>query len=110
MFYELENFGRFKTGFIHHYTEKCKGVFFRCSISRYWVPKRYEMVEKVSLRFLKSKSCKGCEFCGWVFDYILDDVNEGHIFPVDPVDKAVYAPHVVYATEDDFEWNLQQVK
>ena len=56
----------------------CKGIIFRCYISSYLSQHNSIEIRK-SLRILKTKSCKGCECCGWIMEFlqefILDEPN-----------------------------------
>ena len=52
---------------------QCKGIFFRGSISK-CMTSYNGFVERKELRFLKRKSCKGCEQCGWLWDFMNEDI------------------------------------
>lgn len=54
----------------------CKGLIFRCYTSQYLSSYRSIETNK-SLRLLKLSSCKGCEHCEWLWDFIGDDIKEG---------------------------------
>ena len=49
--------------------EKCKGLFWRASVSSFLSSHRSIETRK-SLRLLKRKSCTGCDQCEWIWDYI----------------------------------------
>lgn len=68
--------------------EQCKGLVFRGYKSMFWTGEKLE--ERKGLRFLKRKSCKGCQFCS----YILDNMNEnisGEMINLDNIeDRKLY--------------------
>lgn len=72
----------------------CKGVFWRGHVSSY----EYDGVigVKKTLRLLKKKSCPGCPHCGWLQDYLAEDVcNEPNIdYLGDIEDGALYTYNV----------------
>lgn len=51
--------------------DPCKGVFFRYTENNYAYGGK--IVLSCQIKMLKSKSCRGCDKCGW----LLDDINEG---------------------------------
>lgn len=51
----------------------CKGLFWRGEINKYIHNKK--IVDQVSLRFLKKRSCTGCPQCDWLWDYIQDTIH-----------------------------------
>lgn len=71
---------------------KCKGLFFRASISCF-LSSHNSIESKKSLRLLKRKSCNGCPQCSWVLEeefpeYIvnvdfakdMDNIEHGKIY------------------------------
>jgi len=70
----------------------CKGLFFRGRVNRY-ITSRKGVMEQKELRFLKKKSCKGCERCYWLFDYfneiglgdddVLSNIKHGKLYVPD---------------------------
>lgn len=44
---------------------KCKGIIFRCEHSNYVTSRGIASTTKLNL--LKTKSCGGCEGCGWLY-------------------------------------------
>ena len=54
---------------------KCKGLFFRYHSSSYLSSHKSIEVRK-SLKLLKRKSCKGCERCEWIWEYIPQDIED----------------------------------
>ena len=72
----------------------CKGLYWRAKINTFL--SSYNSIEhKESLRFLKRKSCPGCEQCGWVFDYIQEAVGFDGIVIQDLEDGGLYTYNVV---------------
>jgi hypothetical protein len=54
-------------------TTECKGLFWRGSANTYL--SQHKSIElRKSLRFLKRKSCKGCEKCDWTWENISEDI------------------------------------
>jgi len=58
--------------------EVCKGLFWRGSINTFLSEHR-SLEHRKSLRLLKRISCKGCDKCYWLWDYLSEDIscNEG---------------------------------
>ena len=54
----------------------CKGQVFRGTINNYVTGER--IVSKYELRILKSKSCPGCECCGWLME-MMDECSQEDI-------------------------------
>jgi len=52
----------------------CKGIYFRAEVSNFISGNNTDINTKLRLRFLKRKSCSGCEKCGWFWDYIGDEI------------------------------------
>lgn len=53
--------------------EPCKGLWFRGYSNFFYSGDRVERKEGV--RFLKRKSCPGCEKCGWLWDWIQEELG-----------------------------------
>ena len=62
----------------------CKGLIYRASVSSY----SYDGIigTRKTLRLLKRKSCKGCEHCEWMKDYV-DEYIVNDFYNVDFLDK-----------------------
>ncbi len=56
--------------------ERCKGLFFRGTTNNYLSSHKSIEVRK-SLRLLKTKSCKGCGHCEWIWEYIEEEISDG---------------------------------
>jgi len=50
---------------------ECKGQIYRCNVNMF-LNSSGNYVEKVTMRHLRTKSCRGCECCG----YLEDDLRE----------------------------------
>jgi hypothetical protein len=70
--------------------DECKGLIFRCIKSR-CITSYDGIMEKTELRLLKRKSCPGCFKCGWVIDYLREDID-------------------MYELEDDYIGNCEHGK
>lgn len=90
----------------------CKGVYFRCSVNKYFIPKRGEFCEKITFRILRKISCNGCEKCGWIFDFPHEDLEYGNIFPRDeePINGEIYTPHTYFIDTEEHDWALIRVR
>ena len=51
----------------------CKGLFWRAEVSSY-ADNNYKIGVRKILKLLKRKSCKGCIYCGWVSEFLHEDV------------------------------------
>ena len=59
------------------YDKKCKGLYWRGLESSYL--SSYKSIEaRRSLRFLKRKSCHGCEECDWIWDFLKEDLADNY--------------------------------
>lgn len=54
----------------------CKGLVFRCAVS-ICITKHNGFLERRELRLLKRSSCTGCEKCGWIMDYMHEEIHGG---------------------------------
>lgn len=52
--------------------ETCKGLFFRGVVNKHWFGDKYRITKE--LRLLKRKSCRSCEYCGYLTDELNQDV------------------------------------
>jgi hypothetical protein len=55
---------------------QCKGIFFRGKFNSFYNDRKKSITVKKELVLLKRKSCKGCEQCDWIWDYIWEDCND----------------------------------
>lgn len=78
----------------------CKGIVFRCILNAY-IAHDDSYVEKIMMRPLKRKSCKGCVRCGWIIDSMRESVGDER-FPIihDAMPNALYKVIVVNEQED----------
>lgn len=55
----------------------CKGLFWRAEVStflsNYQNGYNKQLEQRLKLRFLKRRSCKGCEQCDWLWNYLSED-------------------------------------
>jgi hypothetical protein len=51
--------------------EPCKGLLFKGRVSSWFDGKNIHT--KKSLMLLKRKSCSGCEYCDWQYEYLKED-------------------------------------
>lgn len=51
----------------------CKGKIFKASRNYFYDKGR--LVNSVEFRLLKRKSCSGCKKCGWIEEYLREEVN-----------------------------------
>ena len=95
----------------------CKGLFFRASVSSY-KKKDGSYETKHTLRFLKRKSCKGCEQCYGTLEYLDENVScfsEEALF-TDLIPGKIYTPVWVNMgrgfedTYDEYEVQWEEVK
>ena len=52
----------------------CKGLFWRGYANSY-VDSNHNIGIQKKLRFLKRISCKGCEYCYWLWEFIDEDIQ-----------------------------------
>lgn len=57
--------------------EECKGLLYRCSVNKY-INSQGAYVETVRMTPLKRRSCKGCEKCGWMHEYLHEELSNLH--------------------------------
>jgi len=53
--------------------EPCKGLFWRGRVTSWF--NGVSVTSRKSLNLLKRKSCKGCEYCDWVYEYLHEDLS-----------------------------------
>ena len=53
---------------------ECNGLVFRGNVSLCYT-NNDSILERRELRLLKRKSCPGCEKCGWMRDYLKEDLS-----------------------------------
>ena len=53
---------------------QCKGLFFRCRFNTF-INSKHELVSTIRMVPLKRLSCKGCEQCGWMPEYLWEDMS-----------------------------------
>ena len=53
---------------------QCKGLFWRGRVSSYLSDHQSIEVRK-SLKLLKRKSCSGCSQCGYIWEYLQEDLS-----------------------------------
>jgi len=79
--------------------DTCKGLFWRASSSCY-VSSHNSIESRKSLRLLKRLSCRGCEKCDWVLDFLKEDINYD---PYDRLERCedgkIYTYEVITSTE-----------
>jgi hypothetical protein len=61
---------------------KCKGIVYRGVVSSY-ISSHNSVEVRKSLRILKRESCPGCSKCGWMNDFINEDIWGGDFHSVD---------------------------
>jgi hypothetical protein len=96
--------------------ENCKGLYWRAEVSSYCYEGRIGV--KKTLKLLKRKSCKGCEQCGWVQEFLNEDVfNDPEIDYLADIEhgkmytysaSSYKGPYDLYA--DDIEIEFIEVK
>lgn len=67
--------------------EGCPGLFFR-GYNRTFITSTGGVTQRVELRFLKRRSCRGCEHCGYLAEMLgeevagmdIHDIQEGKIY------------------------------
>jgi hypothetical protein len=89
--------------------DECKGLIFRCSKSR-CITSYNGILEKTELRLLKRKSCPGCSKCGWIIDYLREDIDMYELED-DYIDNCehgkLYTPHIV--SSRDWETGIEEI-
>ena len=58
----------------HNPQPKCPGTVYRYSINCFISTKRGSIVSKHTLIPIKKYSCKGCESCGWIDEYLQESM------------------------------------
>jgi len=81
--------------------ESCKGQVYRCHTNRF-VNSSGSYVEKTTMRKLKTKSCRGCETCGYLDDDLREQLSYGEGIDIRPsvCDGEVYRLMVVDVSTD----------
>lgn len=94
-----------------HWDKKtdCKGIYFRAEVSNFISGNNTDINTKLKLRFLKRKSCLGCEKCGWFWDYIEDDIFMNNPAPYLPdlEHGEIYIPVPVL---EPMDWEMSHIK
>lgn len=92
----------------------CKGLFFRAVRNKFYI-KEKRIVEHLELRFLKKKSCPGCEKCDFLW-YDLQESDESISLSHIEQDK-IYSPVITNISRDwetgyieDWEIEFQEIK
>lgn len=76
--------------------DSCKGLFWRGNVSTYVTDNGLTIGVKKTLRFLKKMSCSGCEYCGWVMDFIDEDIaNDSLLDYIGEIEKGAIYTYVV---------------
>ena len=98
--------------------KKCEGLFYRCCYSQYQT-QRGDIGERIVMRLLKKKSCKGCEKgpCDrFLEEVITEDVaNMEMPMPSNPEDGDIYNLHYPwspgpYEYPDDGDYEFSWIK
>lgn len=71
----------------------CKGLFWRANVSSFLSDKTIQ--ERVQLRFLKRKSCKGCSYCDWLWESLGETIEEGIVSKKEIEHGKIYTYNVV---------------
>ena len=79
----------------------CKGLFFKGTISSFTNDKGHIGTKKY-LKLLKGRSCPGCDHCGWIMDFITEEIcNEPNLdWSFDIQDQKMYVPIITRDSED----------
>ncbi len=68
-------------------------------------------LQRKELRLLKRKSCPGCEKCGWIEEYIYEELeqgdNKGYYLMKDLEDGKMYVP--AFETSRDWESGIIEI-
>jgi len=76
--------------------DTCKGLFWRGNVSSYITDNGLTIGVKKTLRFLKKMSCPGCKHCGWVLDFIDEDIgNDSLLDYIGEIEKGAIYTHEV---------------
>lgn len=94
--------------------EPCKGRFYKGVINTF-INSKGHIIEKKSLIPLKKLSCKGCEECGYLNEYLQEDISCNTFPPLDRIEHGkIYKIYVhgwqCYEGDWDSEWVIQEVK
>lgn len=95
----------------------CKGLFFRCNVSKFWNDKRNKIESRESYQLLKRKSCSGCSVCIGFYADLNSVGNEAVLLPEKPISGRVYVACFRELSRDwetgyveDWAWELNLVK
>jgi hypothetical protein len=58
-----------------HTNPNCKGKVYRCRVESF-LDSQDNIVVRKSLRLLKRESCPDCETCGWINEFIAEDIDQ----------------------------------
>lgn len=85
----------------YEHEDVCSGLIFRCRINRF-INKRGEYVETIRMIPLKRKSCSGCDQCGWLMEFLSEDISHEIGSPIagNIEDNALYQYTVTYSSRD----------
>ena len=98
---------------------KCKGATFRGYSSTFYDSINSRVERKEGIKLLKSKSCHGCQFCGFIFDQLPDMIDsESLIFPDEGiVTGKLYSIRVINESRDyesgmmdDWDFEIFEIK
>ena len=82
--------------------QECPGLFWRAKVSSY-ISGGYIGVKK-TLYFLKKMSCSGCEKCGWVMEFISEDIyNEPNIDYLEDIEDGEIYTYTVDVDSEDID-------
>ncbi len=85
--------------------KKCKGLYWRGSTTANFDYHSGNMVVTKRLKFLKRKSCPGCDACDWIFDFLAEDVANGrHDYSEQALDKIEHGKVYTYTVHSSTEW------
>ena len=86
---------------------KCKGLYYRARTNMYKNTSKGAYIETRCLIPLIRMSCKGCEQCEWMFEYLDEDMGVGMDSPIPEhiIDGELYVMKVI-DTSIDWESGL----
>ena len=87
---------------------ECKGNVYRGVNERFMG--KHGPTLRISLRFLKRKSCVGCPKCAWVHDYLHEDLIDGYLEGIEDVKDGKLYKVVGTGDEDEFHLKFVEVK
>ena len=78
----------------------CKGQIFKCVVNNH-IDTNGSYVQKFTMKMLRRKSCKGCQYCEYLDEYAREEIdNVGEILVDNPQHNALYQLSVVNITTD----------